>query len=77
MPKRKLSKCSIPNKGQPFKNLTNHPERGAEITNTTNTFSDYNEEDFLDNTQVCMNKRKKTIEKFFNRTRVLPGESQR
>lgn len=76
MPKRKFSKSSIPKKGHPSNNLTNDREGGGEITDVTNIPSDSNEEDFLDNTQKSMNKRKKTIEKFFSRTRILPGKSQ-
>ena len=76
MPKRKHSKSSIPNKAQSLNNLTNDPEGGTGIANVTNISLDSNGEDFLDNTQMSMNKRKKALDKFYNRTRKLSGESQ-
>jgi hypothetical protein len=73
MPKRKYNNSKTSTKTRSSLTSTTDPEQKNNICDVTNIASHSNEEDFLENVAITMNKRKKHLEKFYDRTNEASG----
>jgi hypothetical protein len=73
MPKRKQNNFHDSGKTRSSNSSTTNGQCDKVLTDVTNTHSRSTDEEFLDNTQVTMKKRKKHLENFYDRTKEVPG----
>ncbi|CAF2884249.1 unnamed protein product [Rotaria sp. Silwood2] len=73
MPKRKNKKLNCSKKFQPSNSSTNDVERDTHANDLTNISIDSNHEDFLDNIEVTMKKKRKLVKSFFYDSENAPG----
>jgi hypothetical protein len=73
MPKRKQNNFDDSEKTRSSNLSTTDGQCDKAMTDVTNTRSQSNDEEFFDNTQMTMKKRKKHLENFYDRTKEIPG----